>query len=117
MSEKKLQIKKKLGKKVEDVDEVYKNYTDENIVKNSKKNMNKDRVLYHSNSQRDFPERRKQSSLIKDSAREELSLRKGFENTNRELNRVLSQRNPLVTVPDDRVQILDMVPRMDIIED
>ena len=61
--------------------------------------------------------REQKTSFTKDSAREEMNIREGFENKNRVLNRYMSQRNPLIAVPDERVQILDMVPRLDIIED
>lgn len=44
-------------------------------------------------------------------------LRQSFEATNKSLNRHISMRDPLVTIPDENLQILDMMPRLDIIED
>lgn len=58
-----------------------------------------------------------QRRLIKDSAREEMSHRRSFEKVNQSLNRSMSSKNALVALPDEKVQILDMWPRVDIIED
>ena len=52
-----------------------------------------------------------------DSAKKEMSKRKSFEAINLSLNRNMSSKNALVALPDEKVQILDMQPRIDIIED
>lgn len=56
-------------------------------------------------------------ALKKDTARYEMAKRADWEEQNLMLNRHVSQKDPLVMVPDDSMQILDMMPRLDIIED
>ena len=46
-----------------------------------------------------------------------MSHRRSFEKVNQSLNRSMSSKNALVALPDEKVQILDMWPRVDIIED
>ena len=63
------------------------------------------------------PELFDRKATIKDSAKEEQNKRASFLTQNRQLNKHLSEKDPLVTIPDQRIEILDMVPKLDIIED
>ena len=54
---------------------------------------------------------------VKDSAKEEMTLREGFERKNRLMNKHISTNDPILAVPDRKLEILDMMPRVDIIED
>ena len=56
-------------------------------------------------------------NTVKDSAKHEMILREKFEASNKSINRHISMKDPLVTIPDEKLQILDMMPRLDIIED
>ena len=47
----------------------------------------------------------------------ELKIREGFNLENKKLNTQLSAKSPLVLLPEAQIEILDMMPRLDIIED
>ena len=48
----------------------------------------------------------------KDSALEEKHLQDDFKKNNNSLNRKIKQKNPLIAVPDQKISIIDLMPRL-----